>query len=107
MLKGILIETLRPGHCDLAVIANRSGVPLLDLQKILSEDHPAEPTTEQFACIIKSIPAASIVAGVSAEMQAEIDYIDCQIGLLEQSLDDHYQPMFSGMRRVLRRIVSG
>jgi hypothetical protein len=107
MLKGILIETLLTGHCDLAVIANRSGILLPDLKNILSSDHPAEPTTEQFASIIKSIPAASIIAGVSAEMQADIDYLDCQIVLLEQSFDDHYQPMFSGMRRLLRRIVSG
>lgn len=108
MFKALLIETIPGENCDLRRIATASGVDLLLLQRMLDPASDLEPTRQEYANIVKAIPV-SIVSEIGAvipdEVKDDIDYLGSQMALLENSLPDTHQPMFGGMRRLLRRIA--
>lgn len=108
MFKALLKETLPP-KCDMKKLAQASGITEHVLEQMLDDDSSTEPTRAEYAAIIKAIPVsvcAEIVGlAVPDEVKDDLDYLGCQMQLMEQSADDRYQPMFGGMQRILRRIT--
>lgn len=108
MFKALLIETLPP-KCDLKKLAQASGIAENLIAQMLDDNDSTEPSRAEYAAIIKAIPVSvcAEIAGLAVpeEVKDDLDYLGCQMQLMEQSADDRYQPMFSGMQRVLRRIT--
>lgn len=106
MLKAVLQETLPGFKYDLQQLAANSGLTVAQISRFIDPSSPDEPTTSQFSAIIRALPV-SIVSVVSEALKDEIGYVDAQLELMESNCDDSQVPMFSGMRRILQRMVAG
>jgi len=106
MLKAVLQETLPGFNYDLKQLAANSGLGVADITRFIDPNSPDEPTPAQFSAIIKALPV-SIVSVVSEALKDELGYVDAQLEMMESSCEDSQVPMFSGMRRILRRLVTG
>lgn len=106
MLKAVLQETLPGFKYDISQLAANSGLSVEQIQRFTDPSSPDEPTTSEFAAIIRALPV-SLVSVVSEALKDELGYVDAQLELMETHCDDSQLPMFSGMRRILRRMVAG
>ena len=108
MFKALLQDTLPQFNYQTEKLSQKSGVPAEKLNKFLDNSSDVEPTAAEFAAIIKALPA-TIKDGLKQLTDSaieELDYVDAQLCMIESSCDDSKQPLYSGMRRVLRRIIA-
>lgn len=109
MFKALLLETICVDSCDLSKLAAAAGIDVAELKMMLDPQHPeCAPDKSQYTKIIKAVPVSIIgqIAALPDFVKDELDYLDCQMELMEHSMNDKHQPMFSGMRRLVQRIVS-
>lgn len=104
MFKALLIETLPQFKYDPLLLAKSSGVPGDTLRTFLDVNNVATPSAAEFAAIIKALPL-SLSQLLPDETLDELSYLDAQLALVESASEDHHQPMFGGMRRLLRRLI--
>ncbi|MBY0416580.1 MAG: hypothetical protein K2W88_00770 [Pararheinheimera sp.] len=58
----------------------------------------AEVSADTYAKIMRALPSCYI-----SSVKNELEYIDVQLGLLEDKSADEHLPMFQGMRRLLKK----
>jgi hypothetical protein len=74
------------------------------LTAFLAPDNELSPTNAEYAAIMKALPI-SIKQLLPDSVLDELSYLDAQLALVESTSADANQPMFGGMRRLVRRLI--
>lgn len=108
MYKSLLIETLPAyGQVNMEKLAQQSGIELARLSVILSNENDFDVSEREYIAIAKALPVSAVTCIKSAAVAVQdLEYLERQLNLVVEASDDDALPLFEGMRRLVRRVIT-